>query len=369
MSRDNQALVFCQVVDHYGDAGVCLRLAKGLAARGCETTVVIDQKALIEQMQPNLPEGVHVTSTPPDLDLNAVPDLVVEAFQHEAPLTFRLALERAFSLGARTRRVSLDYLATEPWSQDCQGLKSPDQAVRRALNPQGGVTLNPKGPAAERIWLAPSFSARGPGLIRGTWIEATAPERRRLRARLGADDETFLVMGFGYADAPWASLQRAFDLHGLPPGFQRALLYRPQGLSLTHDEFDLALQACDLNFVRGEDSFVRAHWAAASLWRVPFVWQPYRQKGMSHRDKLEGWLDQIFRPSHAMVHLEALHFAFNGMAETPSVAACWRGMLADWTPMRDHLQDACRGLAEQPALEERLLALMGERTESARIRG
>jgi hypothetical protein len=233
----------------------------------------------------------------------------------------------------------------------------------------GGVTLNAKGPAAERIWLAPSFSARGPGLIRGTWIEATAPERRRLRARLGADDETFLVMGFGYADAPWASLQRAFDLHGLPPGFQRALLYRPQGLSLTHDEFDLALQACDLNFVRGEDSFVRAHWAAASPWRVPFVWQPYRQEGMSHRDKLEGWLDQIFRPSHAMVHLEALHFAFNVMAETPSVASCWRGMLADWTPMRDHLQDACRGLAEQPALEERLLALMGERTESARIRG
>ncbi|CAM8626546.1 Elongation-Factor P (EF-P) rhamnosyltransferase EarP [Burkholderiales bacterium] len=367
MNRDNQAIVFCHVVDHYGDAGVCLRLAKGLAARGCETTVVIDQVALLDQMQPNLPPGVHVSIQPPNLDESAVPDLVIEAFQHEAPLEFRLTLERAYSLGARTRRVCLDYLATEPWASDCQGLKSPDQAVRRALNPQGGMAVNPKGPAAQRIWLAPSFSARGPGLIRGTWSDATESQRRAMRAQLGAGDSTFLVMGFGYADAPWSLLQRAFERHGLPAGFERAMLYRPQGLSLTHDEFDLALQACDLNFVRGEDSFVRAHWAAASPWRVPFVWQPYRQEGLAHRDKLEGWLDQIFRPSHAMVHLEAMHFVFNGMAEHPSISACWKGMLADWAPMRDHLQDACRGLAEQPALETRLLALLDERAESARI--
>jgi len=190
-----------------------------------------------------------------------------------------------------------------------------------------------------------------------------------MRAQLGADEQTFLVMGFGYADAPWADLRAAFQQHGLPEGFRRFVLYRPQGLALTHDEFDLALQACDLNFVRGDDSFVRAHWAAAGRWRVPFVWQPYRQEAMAHRDKLDGWLDQVFRPSHAMVHLEALHFVFNGMAESPSLKACWKGMLVDWTPMRDHLQDACRGLAERPALEQRLLALVEERPESARIRG
>ncbi|MEY2775989.1 MAG: hypothetical protein RLY30_87 [Pseudomonadota bacterium] len=369
MNRDNQAILFCRVVDHYGDAGVCLRLAKGLAARGCETRLVIDQQALIDQMQPILPPGVHLARRPPNLDLNAVPDLVVEAFQHEAPLEFRMELERAYSLGARCRRVSLDYLATESWAADCQGLRAPDAEVRRLLHPAGSMAQNPRGPAAERVWMAPSFAPRGPGLIRGTWQEAGAAERARMRAQLGADEQTFLVMGFGYADAPWAELRKAFDQHGLPEGFQRVVLYRPQGLALTHDEFDLALQACDLNFVRGEDSFVRAHWAAAGRWRVPFVWQPYRQEAMAHRDKLDGWLDQVFRPSHAMVHLEALHFVFNGMAESPSLQACWKGMLVDWNPMRDHLQDACRGLAERPALEDRLLALMEERPESARIRG
>jgi hypothetical protein len=369
MNRDNQAIVFCRVVDHYGDAGVCLRLAKGLAERGCEATLVIDQTALVDQMQPQLPSGVHLTKRAPSLDFNAVPDLVIEAFQHEAPLEYRMELERAYSLGARTRRVSLDYLATEPWAADCQGLRAPDQAVRRLLHPAGSIAQNPRGPAAERVWLAPSFAPRGPGLIRGAWQEASQAERASMRAQLGADEQTFLVMCFGYGDAPWADLQRALEQQGLPPGFQRFLLYRPQGLALTHDEFDRALQACDFNLVRGEDSFVRAHWAAASRWRVPFVWQPYRQEGMAHRDKLDGWLDQVFRPSHAMVHLEALHFVFNGMAEHPGVAACWTGMLADWAAMRDHLQDACRGLAQQPALEDRLLALVEERTQSVRIGG
>ena len=49
--------------------------------------------------------------------------------------------------------------------------------------------------------------------------------------------------------------------------------------------YDELLWACDFNFVRGEDSFVRAQWAAR-----PLVWQPYRQDDGAHQRKLEAFM-------------------------------------------------------------------------------
>jgi uncharacterized repeat protein (TIGR03837 family) len=45
------------------------------------------------------------------------------------------------------------------------------------------------------------------------------------------------------------------------------------------------LWLCDLNFVRGEDSFVRAQWAAQ-----PLVWHIYRQPEAAHLIKLDAFL-------------------------------------------------------------------------------
>jgi len=49
--------------------------------------------------------------------------------------------------------------------------------------------------------------------------------------------------------------------------------------------YDELLWSCDLNFVRGEDSFVRAQWA-----EKPFVWHIYAQQDDAHLEKLEAFL-------------------------------------------------------------------------------
>lgn len=54
---------------------------------------------------------------------------------------------------------------------------------------------------------------------------------------------------------------------------------------LPQDEYDQLLWLCDLNFVRGEDSFVRAIWS-----RKPFLWQIYEQSDDIHLKKLQAWL-------------------------------------------------------------------------------
>src|SRR5690606_8524637 len=51
--------------------------------------------------------------------------------------------------------------------------------------------------------------------------------------------------------------------------------------------YDRLLWACDLNFVRGEDSYVRAQWAAR-----PLVWHIYPQAEDAHRIKLAAFLDR-----------------------------------------------------------------------------
>ena len=54
---------------------------------------------------------------------------------------------------------------------------------------------------------------------------------------------------------------------------------------LSHDDFDDLLWSCNLNFVRGEDSWIRALWAGK-----PFIWQPYIQENNLHLIKLKAFL-------------------------------------------------------------------------------
>jgi uncharacterized repeat protein (TIGR03837 family) len=51
------------------------------------------------------------------------------------------------------------------------------------------------------------------------------------------------------------------------------------------DDFDRLLWTCDLNFVRGEDSLVRALWAGK-----PMVWLPYRQDRDAYCAKRDAFL-------------------------------------------------------------------------------
>ena len=371
-------LIVCHVVDHYGDAGVCLRLAKGLAARQCRVQLVIDQPALITKMSPTLPPNVRVIEGLTALKARDAPDLLIEAFQHDAPFECRMDLERAASLGGRPRRVLLDYLATEPWADAAQNLLAPDHAINRALNTKGVP-----GPAAHRVWMAPSF---GQGLVMGEpeQLNRMLEGRGLVDAPVGGDDvgphavvwslpsdrvgagaNTFKILGFGYDDAPWGSLEAAIAAHGLPPGFEDFHIHRPKGLDCSQDDFDTQLCAADFNFVRGEDSFVRAHWAAASPGAVPFVWQPYRQADAAHRDKLVGWMNQVLG-GDALAPLRDLHFAFNGLAGEASssaedVGTAWRRLVENWQEMRQALQAACQRLAQRPSLEDRLIQLLERR--------
>ena len=72
--------------------------------------------------------------------------------------------------------------------------------------------------------------------------------------------------------------------------------------ALTQNDYDHLLWSCDLNFVRGEDSLVRAIWAGK-----PFVWHIYQQDDGVHHAKLEAFLRMMEAPDS----LKAMHQVWN----------------------------------------------------------
>ena len=77
------------------------------------------------------------------------------------------------------------------------------------------------------------------------------------------------------------------------------------------------LWACDVNFVRGEDSCVRAQWAAK-----PFIWQIYPQHDGVHLEKLEALRVRYTAglPPEAAQAVRDLWLAWNGGQD---IAGAW----------------------------------------------
>ena len=90
---------------------------------------------------------------------------------------------------------------------------------------------------------------------------------------------------------------------------------------LPQPDYDLLLWACDLNFVRGEDSWVRAQWAGR-----PFVWHIYLQDENLHHKKLRAFL-QLY--AQALPALEAFTLGWNGARAVDDWSAAWTALQAE----------------------------------------
>ncbi|MBB1077276.1 elongation factor P maturation arginine rhamnosyltransferase EarP, partial [Rhodoferax sp. 4810] len=112
-----------------------------------------------------------------------------------------------------------------------------------------------------------------------------------------------LLVTAGRASA--AVRQAINDKNSLQPlwnkGEKLSTSYLP---TLSQEDFDHLLWTCDLNFVRGEDSLVRALWAGH-----PLIWQIYPQHDDAHHAKLQAFLDWLQAPPA----LRQAHAVWNGL--------------------------------------------------------
>lgn len=353
--------IFCVVVDNYGDAGVCWRLARQLAEEyDWQVRLYIDNPAPLALLAPDHAQSpVTVVpwphamsfSMPSDALHDSPADVVIETFACTLPEVYIEAMAR------REKKpvwLNLDYLSAEDWVGEMHGLPSP----------------HPRLPLVKHFFF-PGFDERSGGLLREADYDArrSAFDAAAFRAEFGlpekmADELTISL--FSYPTAPVTQLMQTlalseYPIHLLLPGnnaktlTQSALSTHPLPF-LPQARYDELLWACDLNFVRGEDSFVRAQWAGK-----PFVWQIYPQADDVHRVKLDAFLTRYIQKvgaddtanNSAMAAMNTFWHAWNseGALTWPAFAAAlpalapatqrWSAALARQTNLASNLVQFC----------------------------
>ena len=120
--------LFCTVIDNYGDAGVCWRLARQLATeQAWAVRLWIDDPATIDLLAPNQ-TLIDVRAWTDDFVSSEAADVVIEAFACNLPPTYIAAMK------ARQRPpvwINLEYLSAEEWVAGCHGLPSPQAGLEK----------------------------------------------------------------------------------------------------------------------------------------------------------------------------------------------------------------------------------------------
>lgn len=335
--------IFCSVVDNYGDIGICWRLARQLSDEGrFAVRLWVDNLASFARLCPLVSPAaatqrignIEVRRWTSEFPIVEVADVVIEAFACELPPSYVAAMALR---STPPIWINLEYLSAEAWVEDCHLAPSP--------HPNHRLT---------KYFFFPGFTHRTGGLLKEPGLLAVRSEFDRSRrqtfwAEIGIPsqpDGELRVSLFCYAnpvlpellDACAARVEKlrllvcpgpamdqvaAWSGQAIPTG--RSL--QKQSLTVTslpflpQDTYDRLLWACDVNFVRGEDSFVRAQWA-----QRPFIWQPYPQSEQTHMVKLGAFLERYLREFEKPDVVRDCWLAWNGVGNLPSA---WREFAAN----------------------------------------
>jgi uncharacterized repeat protein (TIGR03837 family) len=359
--------IFCRVIDNHGDLGVCWRLCADLAQRGHTVRLWVDDASALAWMAPQGCTGVAVHVWPDTAALQAltqeatfqIGDVVVEAFGCELPE----AVQALMAQGTSPVWINLEYLSAESYVARSHGLASPMMSgpahgmTKWFLFP--GFTLGTGGLLRE-----PDLFARQAGFQRQAWLCALpldkpieADERLislfcyeptalpdLLKQLSQADAPTRLLVAQGRPNAAVATATQALHM----PSNGAGQLHISQLPYLSQTDFDHLLWACDFNFVRGEDSLVRALWAGR-----PFAWHIYPQDDLAHHDKLHAFESALDMP----FDLIKFHAVWNGL-ETGSLPALTRAAIDDWHSWSHQTQQR---LQAQTDLTSQLLSFVAQK--------
>jgi uncharacterized repeat protein (TIGR03837 family) len=323
--------IFCQIVDNYGDAGVCWRLARSLSSlHGQEVRIfcddlptlnllasgvdpIIKQKIDLQPWEASFSNARHPVQTP---------DVVIEAFGCDLPERYLAGL---FIAPVKPIIINLEYLSAEPWITDFHTKASPQShGISKYFffpgfqDEVGGLLIDPippEGNLVERTVpqdLKEVWSKIRPGAKRiSIFCYPGAPLRKWLENLSSLGENIDVILTHGHAEQ--LSLYGEQPLH-LPANIQ--LLSMP---FVSQDVYDWVLSQCDFNIVRGEDSFVRAQLAGK-----PFIWHIYPQDDRAHEVKLAAFLDLYLENANQELRLATI------AAMTWAMPNEWFGAMDAW---------------------------------------
>lgn len=362
--------IFCRILDNYGDIGVCWRLAKQLVhEHGLAVRLWVDDLGVAKQLIGDLNiklenqtiDGVEICHWPESFKDTRVGNVVIEAFACELPASYLAAMVKTKPIW-----LNLEYLSAEQWAAESHLLPSP----------------HPTLPLVKYFFF-PGFTAQSGGLIREHGLiekrDAFQHDSQRQAAfwkKLGLTNNPALKVSlFCYPYAPLEGLLEAISggIHpviifvpdsGVLPVLSQCLGANQLKVGnqltkgnltlqvlpfLSQNNYDHLLWACDINFVRGEDSWVCALWAAK-----PMVWQPYRQKQDTHLSKLQAFLE-FYTTGLPASAAEALRHIHTSWSSNQFEKTNWQALLDNLPALQNRAIEQSEELALLPDLAAKLV--------------
>lgn len=371
--------IFCSIIDNFGDIGVCWRLARQLSVeRNQRVRLWVDDwdvtSRLLPEIAPQFPccsvSGVEICFWSDSIPEVTPARSVIEAFACELPDSYIRKLNES---KVAHDWFNLEYLSAEDWVEGCHGLTS--------THPASGL---------RKQFFFPGFSVKTGGLIKEAGLFSDI-EHFRLGAgkerkfdQMGvtsrSESERFFSL-FCY-DTPratdWLDVLKQSKLPHtvfipsgriwavIEPWLMRQGINAPQDLEvidigllrllrvpfMPQTDYDQLLWSCDLNAVRGEDSFVRGQFAGA-----PIVWNIYAQSDNAHADKLEAYLSKSATPEAL-----ARWMRWWNDLEDGNPLDLWLAVEQSWASLQQHAQNWALHLDQLPSLA---LTLLKQRQETS----
>jgi uncharacterized repeat protein (TIGR03837 family) len=370
--------IFCKIVDNYGDIGICWRLSQQLAhEHHLLVRLFIDDmpaaKKIITALdcakKSQIINGVEVCVWPTlenCADIKPA-DYVLETFSCELPDFYIQQM-----LLKNSTWVNLEYLSAESWVSDFHAKPSPHPTL-----------------AITKHYFFPGFKIDTGGLIheanlvaeRVAFINSQA-KQTEFWQKLGISNENNLTENsikislFCYPQADIISLIAALEIVNQPVHlfilFNNSITIITDALAgtknkncseihkgnltihllpfLSQADYDHLLWACDLNFVRGEDSWVRAIWA-----EKPFIWQPYIQTDDTHIKKLNAFLDLYLNAATQEVKSIQHESQLAWSKANPATPVPLARLINHLPELLAYAQQQANNLAAQPDLATKLV--------------
>ena len=254
--------IFSRFIDNYGDISIPLRLAHGLYIdHGVTSNVFLTSNELTQKiLDKNLfNENINIIDID-NMDNNFLPNAnIVTIFDTQMPISYEAKLTNKNLL------INYEYFSAEQWVDDYHLRESINKKYKKIFYIPG---------VSEHSGV-PIFTINDKGLYRS--------ER----------SDTKIINFFCYFNENIEASIKVLRINF--PQYDSVLHDRfekdkSRGKNLlSFNGFDKALSNSLINFVRGEDSLIRAILSGS-----PFIWQPYIQENDLHITKLNAFLDHYF---------------------------------------------------------------------------
>ncbi|MBW0454196.1 MAG: elongation factor P maturation arginine rhamnosyltransferase EarP [Candidatus Kinetoplastibacterium crithidii] len=367
--------IFCKIIDNYGDIGFSWRLANDLANNyNCIVRLIVDNLTTLSSINSKINsnskyqiiDNIQILDWNSDYILEIKPaELIIETFSCKIPDEYIHKI-----IENRSCWINIEYLTAESWIESCHLLPSK-------------ISKN-----SNKFFFFPGFNDKTGGIIlepnlikkRNVFQESLSTQMSFLKT-LGIDDNLLKERSnkifcylFCYNTTPIEDIIKGFIKLNKEivifanignPILQFAKYYDHTMIKIIkipfidQNDFDKLLWSMDVNFVRGEDSFIRAIWSGR-----PMIWNIYKQKDNIHINKLDYWIN-IYNPP---ISVKKLMYSWNKNNSNLLIKSIQESFsYENWIKWQKHAKNWSNNLSQQSSLSFRLLKFCTKHFKNAKI--